>query len=95
MLPVICVPSVTTTSQSATWAMVHHRGYLDGSSDGAGGYLVTDWVAGRLLAIDAGRRQRDPDARERLGGPRRGHQKAGMVYIPMMNNDTLRAYRLD
>ena len=28
-------------------------GYLDGvESDGAGGYL-TDWVAGRLLAIDA------------------------------------------
>ncbi|MCB1728005.1 MAG: hypothetical protein KDI22_11305, partial [Gammaproteobacteria bacterium] len=72
------------------------QGYLDGvESDGAGGYLVTDWVAGRLLAIDAGGGVSEVLTLENGSADHAVVTEAGVIYIPMMNNDTLRAYRLD
>ena len=72
------------------------QGYLDGvESDGAGGYLVTDWVAGRLLAIDAAGGVSEILTLENGSADHAVVTESGMVYIPMMNNDTLRAYRLD
>ena len=72
------------------------QGYLDGvESDGAGGYLVTDWVAGRLLAIDAAGGVSEVLTLENGSADHAVVTESGMVYIPMMNNDTLRAYRLD
>lgn len=70
-------------------------GNLDGvEADGRGGYYVTDWMAGRLLRVDAagkietvltlGQGSADLDyVRER-----------GLLLVPMMNDSTLRAYRV-
>lgn len=70
-------------------------GNLDGlEPDGAGGYLATDWMAGKLLAIDA------QGNAETLLTLTQGTADIGLiperdlVLIPMMNDGKLAAYRL-
>ncbi len=70
-------------------------GNLDGvEGDGAGGYYLTDWVAGGLLHVSAGGKLEqlldlDPGSAD-LGYARR----LGLLLIPMMKDGRVLAYRV-
>jgi sugar lactone lactonase YvrE len=71
-------------------------GNLDGlEPDGAGGYLVSDWMAGKLFRFDANGKAELLLSELGQGSADIGFDPATRtVYIPLMNQDKLRAYSI-
>jgi len=71
-------------------------GNLDGvEPDGRGSYLVTDWMAGRLLRIDPAGGVEELLDLEQGSADLEYIAERQLAIVPMMNNDKLVAYRIE
>lgn len=67
---------------------------VDGvESDGAGGYFVTDWIAGKLFAVDA-----EGKAQELMDYPQGSADleyipEKGLLFVPMMLDKQVKAFK--
>lgn len=69
-------------------------GHIDGvEADGAGGYYLTDWMAGSLMHFEGGETRQLLDLAQ--GSADLGViSERDLILIPMMMNNSLRAYRI-
>lgn len=70
-------------------------GHIDGvEPDGAGGYYLTDWLAGTVLHRDANGRARTVLDLEQGPADHDFVPERKLLLVPMMNHHVLRAYRV-
>jgi len=83
------------TKQIKSHGNTQPLGNLDGlESDGMGGYLITDWMAGTLMQVSASGKVATLISVGQGSADHTVLHKQGLIIIPMMNSDKLFAYNI-